>query len=276
MSEWLVHQAPRDALAVRLWGMGGEVGRAAIGLGTAVAGNVWGLRSSLRPQAAVVHRKVDDAGGLVRPEAVARTHGYLDEFLRERLVEGWPTREAAEAYYAFERVRNLFHAGTRRSAATVDAYSPFATQDFLEYSFACTPAERYIEAPHYRLLEAFDPELAALPWDRPWRTQRPGLAPLAVTAEFAQLQARRATQRLRRRSGRAPAGIVPFGQQWLEAGIGPVRELAHAAPGSPVWSVADRPATLRMLDGPPETRRPVLEALSRIATALWYFDGPQG
>jgi hypothetical protein len=275
MSEWLEHQRPRPTLGVRLWGMGGEVGRAAIGLGTAVAGNAWGLRSWRRPQDSVVHRKVLDGGGLVRPEAVDRTHRYLDGFVDDRLAEGWPVREAAEAYYAFERVRNLFHAGTRRSAATVDAYSPFSTYDFLEYSFACTPGERYIEAPHHRLMVAFDRELMALPWDRPWRPQRPTLAPVMVVGEAARLEARRAAGKVRARRPSSGPGPLPFGHQWMEGGVAPILELVRSRPDSPVWQVADRAGVQRLLEGTPEDRRPRLEHLARIATILLYFDGPR-
>jgi hypothetical protein len=274
MSEWLEHQRPEPTLGVRLWGMGGEVGRAAIGLGTAFAGNVWGLRSAVRPQAAVVHHKVQDGGGIVRTEAVERSHRYLDGYLADQSRAGWPPGELAEVYYAFERVSNLFSAGTRRAAPMVDAYSPFASREFLEYSFACSAGERYVEAPHRRLLAAFDRELFEQPWERPWRPQRPQLAPALVLGEAARQQAGRARARLR--SGRRPdtPREQPFGHQWLEGGIGVVRELAAASPDSPVWEVADRAVVLQRLSGAPEQRRGHMEHLCRVATLLWYFNGP--
>ena len=272
VADWVEHQGLTDPVGLKLWGPGGEIGRAGnIGLSIPFGATTPGLRSSVEVQRRILHRKVVDFGGLFTAESTATARGHLDNFIADRLAEGWRPREVSEAYYGFERVRYWASAGVRRASVATDLWSPFVSRDFIEYCWSLTPQERTVEAPHWRILTELDPRLRDHRFEYPWRPQQPRRASLMVGRDVARVAARRLTGRGR---GDAPAAAPPFGLEWVEAGLGDLREVvAGVGDGDDVWRFVDRGRLQALLDGPPTARAGAAEGLCRALTVLWWLRG---
>jgi asparagine synthase (glutamine-hydrolysing) len=266
VSDWIEHQGGSGPVGLKLWGPGGEVGRAGnIGLSIPFGATTPVLRTSVGVQRWILGRKIAEFGGLVTPEATATTRTYLDRFIDERLGEGWRAREVSEAYYGFERVRYWASAGVRRASAASDLWSPFVSRDFIEYCWSLTPEERTVEAPHWKLLSALDRRLRDFRFEYPWRAQRPRLAAVMVGRDVA-----RAAMRRRR----PPAGSAPsFGSEWIEAGLAQLREVVGSLENADVWNFVDRDRLQQLLHGPREAREASAEGLCRAITVLWWLHG---
>ena len=271
VSDWVEHQGRSGPIGLKLWGPGGEIGRAGnIGLSIPFGATTPGLRSSVEVQRRILHRKVVDFGGLYTREATATARGYLDRFIAERLEEGWRPRELSEAYYGFERVRYWASAGVRRASVASDLWSPFVSRDFIEYCWSLTPQERTVEAPHWRILSELDPRLRDHRFEYPWRPQRPRRAAPMVGRDVARVALRKVLQR---GPGAAPAAAMPFDLEWIEAGVEPFRELVEGLPSAPIWEFVDRDRLQALLAGPPALRAARPEGLSRALTVLWWLHG---
>lgn len=268
VGDWAEHQVPLDRLGVKLWGPGGEIGRSArIGVGIPFMANAPGLRRSWRAQRWVLEQKTACWGGLVTPEGAAETRRYLDRYVDERRREGWRAREVLESYYAFERVKHWAASGVRRASEATDIFAPFVSRDYIEYCYALTPAQRYAEAAHHRLLGALAPELRDQPpFDAPWKPQRPRAATVHATVTGAGWALRRMPGAARRSPPRPPS----FAARWYAAGRPLHREMATAFPSSPVWDFVDRRRYEQLVAAEPG---PHVEGLCRALTALWYLHG---
>lgn len=282
IADWIDNQREPDPLAVKLWGIGGEIGRGALGLATAAASNAPWLRSSVSVQRRVLTKNISVAGGLVSDECAAVTRDALRRFIDSRRAEGWRTGEVLEAAYAFERVSHWAAAGVRRASETTDVFSPFVTADFLEFAFSMTSGGRFVEAPHRMLLEALAPELRGVPFDRPWRPRYPRMAPVLVSVEAARAAAKRlsSTARSSLAGNRAAAGpgltlsgrwFDQFGHAWLEAGVPQVRDAMLSRADSPIWDYVDRLKLEKLLAAGSEVRHAHLDALCGVVTAFWHL-----
>ena len=270
VADWVEHQGLSGPVGLKLWGPGGEIGRAGnIGLSIPFGSTTPGLRSSVEVQRRILHRKVGEFGGLFTREAVGTTRGYLDRFIADRLEEGWRPREVSEAYYGFERVRYWASAGVRRASVATDLWSPFVSRDFIAYCLSLTPQERSVEAPHWRILGALDKRLREFRFEYPWRPQRPHLASAMVGRDVGKVAFRRAFGRGRGNG----SGPPPFGLEWVEAGLPQLRELAGSLPDADVWRFVDRARLQALLDGPAGPRAAAAEGLCRALTVLWWLHG---
>jgi|GEM_PF-3099199 len=277
ISDHVDHGDRPAPLGLKVWGPGGEIARAGnIGMLIPFASQVPGLRSSWEVQKRVLETKTSTLGGVVRPEAVDATRRYLRDFADRRRDEGWRSREVLESYYAFERVRNWASTGVRRVSGATDLFSPYISRDFYEYAFSLSPGERYMEAAHYRLLSVLSPELRDLPFEKPWKPQRPALAPaLAVggVAGAVRGRLRRSDKHEDVSATAAPAQPLDFGRAWFEAGLPAHRELCASVPQSPLWDYVDRARLEAALSGPAAGRAADVEGLCGVLTAFWYFHG---
>ena len=270
VADWVEHQGMSGPVGLKLWGPGGEIGRAGnIGLTIPFGATTPGLRSSVEVQRRILHRKVAGFGGLFTREAVATTREYLDRFIADRLAEGWRPREVSEAYYGFERVRYWASAGVRRASVATDLWSPFVSRDFIRYCMSLTPQERTVEAPHWRILGALDERLRDHRFEYPWRAQRPRLSSAMVGRDVARVAVRRAL----RRGGGDASGPPPFGLEWVEAGLPHLRELSASLPDADVWRFVDRARLQALLDGPASARSACAEGICRALTVLWWLHG---
>lgn len=264
------HRAP---LGVKLGGMGGEIGRAGTGDLTAFATNLPVLRRSMPFQRRLLEMKTHNEGGLITPAARAEVNAYLRRFYDERIEEGWRRPELQESFYVFERMGRWASTTTRRTAGTDDAFSPLLARAFLDYCLSLSPAERYLEAAHYRLMGALSPELREHRYERPFRPQLPALVPLLVAGRFARSLSEQIAARLRRGVAEEDAYTeYLFPQAWFEGRLGLLRELFDQ-PSSELWQFVSRPRVEQLLSGGPGGRAGAQEPLMRVTTVFWQFAG---
>ncbi len=267
-------------LGVKLWGVGGEIGRAGTGHLTAIATNVPLVRRSSKVQQRLLAVKARDEGGLMTPAARDQIGSYLRGFQEERLREGWRPQEIQEAFYTFERVGRWGATGPRRMAGTDDIFSPFCSRPFIEYCFSLRSGERYVEAPHYRLLSELSPELRDHRFEQPFSTQRHRLARALATRQLLeQARARLPAPR----HGAAPVTApgngsevraqYAFQHRWLERRLELAREV-FAVGETPLWELIDRDRVHGLLRGEEAERARWQEPLLRALTVFWHFYGP--
>lgn len=233
---------PVDRLGVTLWGVGGEIGRAESPL-RKLSPNL-PLLSRLRPvQRRLLALKVNDHG-LLTDDGRQLVAKYLQSFADERLREGWPTRELSEAFYTFGRVACWGAGGVRRAAGTSDLFSPFCTRPFMRYCLSCPPGERYLEAPHHRLLSSIDRQLRDHRFQRPFPPQHRWLVAPLVTRELW----RTLRSGARRGGGNGiPRGHdAPFLTQWLAARTQMLGDIAERTDAE-IWRVIDRGRVMALL-----------------------------
>lgn len=258
---------PIDRLGITLWGVGGEIGRAGSGAVSNVSPNLPILSRLAFIQRRLLALKIDDQGLLTGDGRELVAQG-LRSFLDECLREGWSTRELSEAFYAFERVACWGATGVRRASGESDLFSPYCTRPFIQYCFSLSPSERYLEAPHYRLLGSLDRPLQEHRFESPFPPQQRWLAaPLATRQLWRTLRARR------RHGGANEASAdqhAPFATRWLDAHAHSLLELAeHTDPE--IWQLVDRSQVTRLLQPECADRSAYMETLLRIFTPLWFL-----
>jgi asparagine synthase (glutamine-hydrolysing) len=257
---------PIDRVGVTLWGVGGEIGRPGSAL-RKIAPNL-PLLSRLPPvQRRLLDLRIDDGGLLTDDGRELVTH-HLRRFADERLHEGWPTRELSEAFYAFGRVACWGAGGVRRAAGASDLFSPYCTRPFMRYCFSLSPGERYLEAPHYRLLSCIDPTLRDHRFEYPFPPQHNWLvAPLATRELWHTL---RSGGQRGRDNGTPTERDSSFPARWLAAHTATLSEVAEGA-DSEVWQVIDRNRVTALLR--PDCARPLAytNALLGVFTPLWFL-----
>jgi asparagine synthase (glutamine-hydrolysing) len=254
-------------VGVTMWGGGGEIGRAGSGAVKAVAPNLPLVSRSTRLQRRLLALKNSNEVGLLTAEARARLADYLERFIDLRLAEGWPVAELSEAFYTFERVGCAGAAGPRREAARSDIFTPFSSRAFINYCFSLNPAERLVEAPHYRLLTVLSPRLRDRPFAKPFYPQHPRLAGLLASSRLLrELRSRRLSLPTLRSGAAAP---VTFTGRWLEENLELMRAIFSDADPE-LWTVIDRHRLQRLLSVPARERASYVEPLLRAATVAWY------
>jgi hypothetical protein len=232
------------------------------------------MRSSFTVQRRMLDTRVRDWDGLVAPAATAAVRDSLGRYLSARRAEGWATGDLIEAFYTFERIGRWGATAPRRTAATDDIFVPYCSREFIEYAFSFSHAERYVEAPHWRLLTELAPELRDMPFENPWRPQQPRLIALIATQGLAQAALDRAAERRRARNESGTAASVaalPFAQAWFEAQLASHREVLAAYPQSELWEYVDRARVEAALAGPAQGRAHQVEGLFRLVTLFWWF-----
>ena len=269
LPDYIELDRPVPRLGVTMWGLGGEIARAG-GRGIyPLAPNVPIFSRLVGVQRRLMARKVDNHAGLLTPRAQDIVLDYVDRFIDHRRTEGWPTREVSQAFYTFERVGCWGATGPRRAAIAGDVFSPFATRVFIDYSFSLSPADRYLEAAHYRLLGALSAAARDSPFEVPFAPQHRHRVALLATRRL--INVLRGPKR-----GYDPAALSRGAQQtdfvgdWYERHIDHVRELFAAAQPA-LWETISQERLQELLTGPPEQRAYHLKALLRATTAAWYL-----
>jgi hypothetical protein len=228
------------------------------------------LRGRVGAQRRLLAMKARDEAGIMTPDARHELARHLERFLTERLSEGWHPSELTEAFYLFERVGRWAATGPRRAAVLDDVFSPFCSRVFLEYCFSMSSRERFVEAPHYRLLIELSPPLRDHRFEEPFGTRRAWLAPALATQKLA-----RAAIRYSWRVGVAGVDAPtvadqPFQQRWLEARLPLLADLFFSQ-DSELWSFISRRRVEEMLAGTPTDRARSQEALLRATTIFWHY-----
>ncbi|MBV8942441.1 MAG: hypothetical protein JO240_11970 [Solirubrobacterales bacterium] len=264
--DYVEQEQPVDELPITFWGVGGEIGRAGTGTITKIAPNLPVVSRFSHTQRRLLSLKLDDQG-LLTEEGRKLVIGFIDRYIDERLHEGWPVRELAEAFYAFERISTWASAGPRRAAKTSDIFNPFSTRTFINYCFALKPSERYVEAPHHRLLMALDPEFAGHRFEFPFLPQRPWLAGVLATRQLW-----RAIRSGPRRGASVPGAHEEplFLNRWLATHSDFLRTLVDEAP-PPISQLIDRERAIKLLAASSAEQADCRDALLRLATPLWLL-----
>lgn len=267
VSDWVDHEEPVERVALEFWGGGGEVGRTNKHVLGPLVTMTPLLRRSHVTGERVLTRGLGDATGALRADTLDEARRHLVAFVERRRDEGWPAESLLEAYYAFEFLPARPGMGVRRAAASADLFSPFTTRAFVEHCLAVSAAERYLEHPHYTLIRQLAPEVDAVPYQFPWKPQRPALA-LVLAVDDAR---RRVGRRLRGTSPTAESTGPPFYIAWYEAGLEQHRDLVLSTATSPLWEFVDRPRYEALLRATPAEREPHVKALCRVLSAFWYL-----
>ena len=264
-------------VGLKAGGLGGEIGRTGVSV-VPYASNVPIFALSWRLQELLLRQWSRDFRHLWTDDAIHVVNEFLRRFVEERRAEGWPLRTVSEAFYAFDRVIRWGSNGLRRTSNTDDYFSPFCSQPFVHYCFGLTPEERYLEAPHYRILSALSPALRDLPFAKPWKPQQPLRAPLIASTSFARLalERTRVRRRLGLRGGRSSAArrrLSRVAAAWFDAHAHEHLDLCLSLPDSPLWTWIDRTTVERAFRAEPAQRVHLREGLLRVATLFWYFHG---
>jgi asparagine synthase (glutamine-hydrolysing) len=270
LADYIELADPVKELQITFWGVGGEIGRAGTGVLSKVAPNLPIASRLPEVQRRLLALKVDDQG-LLTEHGKQLVTGFLNRFVEERLREGWPTREVSEAFYTFERVASWGATGPRRAAGISDLFSPYCTRPFINYCFSLRPSERYLEAPHHRLLMALDRRFLEHRFEQPFRPQHPTIVGMLATLQLFH------TARSRQRHGVAlPASAdveAPFLDRWLDARADLLQTMSEKAPPS-IWELIDRTRFTALLAGSRADRTAYRDTLLRIATPLWWLGQP--
>jgi asparagine synthase (glutamine-hydrolysing) len=264
--DYIELEEPAERIGVTLWGVGGEIGRPGSAL-RKIAPNLPLLSRLPLVQRRLLDLRIDD-GGLLTDDGRELVATHLQSFADERLGEGWPTRELSEAFYTFGRVACWGAGGVRRAAGTSDLFSPYCTRPFIRYCFSLSPGERYLEAPHYRLLSRIDRPLRDHRFERPFPPQRSWLVgPLATRELWHTLR----SGGRRGGGGETPtAQEPPFLTRWLAARTQILSEVADSA-DSEIWRLVDRGQVMGLLrPGCPDLPA-YTDALLRVLTPLWFL-----
>lgn len=269
VSDFLDHEQAVQRLALELWGAAGEIGRTHKHVLGPLMSMTPILRRSYLGRRRVLVGSVGDPAATLRGETLELARRHLRAFVARRREEDWPADALDEAFYAFEFLPARPAMGVRRASASADLFSPFATRAFVEHCFGVSAAERYLEHPHHALVERLAPEVDAVPYEVPWKPQRPGLAlPLAGDDAL-----RRLGRRIRGTSPPREAGGTPFYVSWYEAGLEQHRDLTLSIADSPLWDFVDRERYVRLLRATPQEREPYVRALTRVLSVVWYLHG---
>jgi asparagine synthase (glutamine-hydrolysing) len=265
---------PPARVGVQAWGVAGEIGRAGTGQITPLAANAPFIRASTDFQKRMLVEKVRDGAGILTPDAMAIGRSEVERFVDERASEGWPAADTGELFYTFDRVSRWGSAAVRRATAIDDLFTPFATRPFIRWAYSMSNQERYAEATHYRILSRLDPQLRDFRYELPWRTLRPGTAPLHALLGLGRIGASRVPHpHIRRPRDAEPAAARPFVFQWLERHRDLHREVCLSARDSELWNWVDRTALEQVL-ARDSFDDPTAEGLLRAITLAWYFHAP--
>lgn len=262
---------PLRRLDLKMWGVGGEMGRAGTGNLVPLASNVPVIRNSMAYQHRLLSAKARD-GGLLTPAGRSIVEDSIRRFLVRRREEGWKTYELNESFYVFERTGCWGMTGPRRTAVTADVFAAFITRPFLDYAFSVTTGARYVEAPHYRLMSELSPELRDMRYFSPWRSQHPRLAGAMASEQFARTLLRRLRAKDELSTADSPKRLEAresFVHGWLEARLELVREVC-LQPSGP-WELIDRHRLESLLAGSPGDRLANFYALVRAISVCWFL-----
>ena len=176
-----------DTMKVHLFGIGGEIGRAAY-----YRKNEKCLISLNKIEYSLnaLNKRITKHG-LIKPKTRHLSLEYIESFCEAALNNGFKKSNLLDLFYAYERVRRWAGTNLRPHWSKQDEFSPFCTRPFIEASFSLPIALRQSDHIHYRLLSEISPTLNAIPYDKKWRNQ-------SITKIYLELASNMATRRINR------------------------------------------------------------------------------
>jgi len=149
-------------MPVRLWGAGGEIGRAYHfnPLRAMQRDSVAGMKRTVR------RRWLGDCDGLMRPGVYASAASFIGDSIDRYADAGFGTSDLADVFFLYQRGGRRVGKNLRANMSLRDSYSPFFTRQFVEVAFSLGESERRTEPLHHDLLAAMAPEALAIPFDK--------------------------------------------------------------------------------------------------------------
>ncbi len=268
----LVRQPTRvDRLKLVLWGSGAEVARGMyFHPGLAFRRFTWKAMRSF-----IATMLIDDHGGLVGAAACQETRALLDELIDEAADEGFSPLDFPNVFFVYDRQRRWGGVNARKTMPAGERFSPFYIRAFLEAAFGLSPAQRYCEPLHYRLMLLLAPDLERIPYDSgPRRSQ----LPIVNLLRWMVQESGRRTAGL---FGNGPAALKPRVRggigtfdhaAWLEAKREWWRNLCLDQCDSPLWGLVDRGRFERLASPstPESERRRRVRGIYNLITLFCY------
>jgi len=230
-------------IPVRIWGAGGEVGRADY------FNPLQDVRgTSVREiQTNIAHRIIDSANGMIHPDACSLARSFIDESIVKYADDGFHVDDLNDVFFLYERGGRRVGQNMRATMSLRDSYSPFYCRSFVEAAFSLDARSRRTEPLHYRLIEEFAPAVLKVPFDKGrWRSRSPLIN---VSVELAKQIQRRLTSGVARRlpwaNGKGNRHILVKDTMfervtWLQEIQKELRESCLDQRSSEIWNFVDR------------------------------------
>ena len=230
-------------IPVRIWGAGGELARAPY------FNPVHEFRGpSVRDaQDNIAQRWIDNANGMMRPEACNIARSFVDDTIVGYADDGFGVEDLNDVFFLYERAGRRSGRNMRATMELRDSYSPYYCRAFAEKSFSLDARSRRTEPLHYRLIEEIAPAVLGIPFDKgSWTSRSPSLN---LYVEVMQQVKRRLRSKVARRIlwARQKANrhmIVKDTMfervKWLKQVQPKLREMCLDGSSSPVWDFVDR------------------------------------
>lgn len=230
-------------IPVRIWGAGGELGRA-FHFNPVQAVRGMTVKSV---QETIAARWVDSAGGLMRPEAYASARKFVEDTIVKYADDGFRADDLGDVFFLFERGGRRAGKNMRANMSLRDSYSPFFSRSFVNAAFALDSVVRRTEPFHHGLLRELSPSLVAMPFDKGGWTRRS--ASLNLYTELTKAIVRRIRHKLARElpwtkvveKRHILVGDTNFERAaWLQQIQGQLREMCMDERESVIWDYVDR------------------------------------
>jgi len=228
---------------VRIWGAGGEVARAMY------LNPIHEIRRATVQdiQKNIALRWINDANGMIRPEACASARSFVNDTIMKYADEGFHVDDLNDVFFLYERGARRAGRNMRATMSLRDSYSPFFSRPFVEAVFSSSVRSRRTAALHYRLIEELTPAALAIPFDKgAWSRRSPTLN--LYLELYAHLTGRigsrlaRLAPALKKQKGRQMIVKDTMFQRvvWLKQIQEKFREMCLDGSSSPVWDYIDR------------------------------------
>jgi asparagine synthase (glutamine-hydrolysing) len=230
-------------LPVRVWGAGGELGRAFH------FNPIQAIRGMTvqTVQNTIADRWVNDANGLMRPETYAAARTFVENSIVGFADDGFDADDLGDVFFLYERGGRRAGKNMRANMSLRDSYSPFFSRSFVNAAFSLRSAVRRTEPLHYGMLREVSPELVRMPFDKGGWTSRS--ASLNLYTELASAVASRVKHKVARELPWTRAiekrhilvSDTNFERAtWLQQIQGQLREMCLDERNSAVWDYVDR------------------------------------
>lgn len=229
-------------IPVRIWGAGGELARAMY------FNPIHDVRGTTIKdvQDNIARRWIDNANGMIRPEACALARSFVDDAIVKYADDGFPVEDLNDVFFLYERGARRAGKNMRATMSLRDTYSPFFSRPFAEAVFSQSVRSRRTEALHYRLIEEFAPAALTIPFDKgAWSRRSPSLN--LYLELYAQVKRRLGSEIATRISGTKQESQHILVKDtmfkrvtWLQQIQEKLREMCLDGRSSPVWDYVDR------------------------------------
>ncbi|MGI9205091.1 MAG: hypothetical protein ACR2Q3_13835 [Woeseiaceae bacterium] len=190
---------------------------------------------------------VSNAGGLIRPEAVANARALLDRTVERYADQGVEISDLNDTFFLYEEEGRRVGQVMRPTTFLRDTYSPYCSRSVATAAFTVNARLRRTLPFHYGLLEALAPDLLGIRFDKgSWRSRS---ASMNFYQELAQQVRRRLAAKISARFTRTKrltplhAIIKDTGFErlkWLQLIRGKLREKCLDDRNSAMWEFVYR------------------------------------